>query len=145
MLLYTTYFFFGAGIGLMNWTAGYWLLKANWRSAPGLDDPSPGIDIAVMWVMIFIKRDISRYLLWLPDWYEAIYGLFFAAFSVAIMFTILSFLLRFIKSGFSILDPMQAGCLRDVPVHYPIVLWIQGPAVRRRHTGHRRGNVRVRD
>ena len=61
----------------------------------------------------------------LPDWYEAIYGLFFAAFSVAIMFTILSFFLRFKKSGFSILDPMQPDAYGMFLVHYPIVLWIQ--------------------
>ena len=75
--------------------------------------------------MIFIKREILGNPVRLPDWYEAIYGLFFAAFSVAIMFTILSFFLRFKKSGFSILDPMQPDAFGMFLVHYPIVLWLQ--------------------
>jgi surface polysaccharide O-acyltransferase-like enzyme len=61
----------------------------------------------------------------LPDWYEATYGLFFAAFSAAILFAILGYFLRVKQSGWSILDPMQSDAYGMFLVHYPIVLWIQ--------------------
>jgi surface polysaccharide O-acyltransferase-like enzyme len=61
----------------------------------------------------------------LPAWYEAIYGLLFVTFSAGIMFTILAFFLRFKRSGWSILDPMQADAYGIFLVHYPIVLWLQ--------------------
>src|SRR6202022_57962 len=61
----------------------------------------------------------------LPDWYEASYGLFFVAFSAAILFAILAFFLRFKRTGWSILDPMQADAYGIFLVHYPIVLWLQ--------------------
>jgi len=51
--------------------------------------------------------------------------LFFAAFSVAIMFAILGYFLSFKQSGRSILDPMQADAYGMFLVHYPIVLWLQ--------------------
>jgi peptidoglycan/LPS O-acetylase OafA/YrhL len=78
-----------------------------------------------MWVLIYIKREILGNPVDLPDWYEATYGLFFAAFSVAIMFAILAYFLRFKQSGSSILDPMQADAYGMFLVHYPIVLWLQ--------------------
>jgi hypothetical protein len=78
-----------------------------------------------MWVLIYIKREILGNPVRLPDWYEATYGLFFAAFSVAIMFVILAYFLRFKQSGWSILDPMQPDAYGMFLVHYPIVLWLQ--------------------
>jgi len=53
------------------------------------------------------------------------YGLFFAAFSAAILFAILGYFLRFKQSGWSILDPMQPDAYGMFLVHYPIVLWLQ--------------------
>src|SRR6202022_3206082 len=61
----------------------------------------------------------------LPDWYEASYGLFFVAFSAAILFAILAYFLRFKRSGWSILDPMQSDAYGIFLVHYPVVLWLQ--------------------
>ena len=61
----------------------------------------------------------------LPGWYEASYGLFFVAFSAAILFAILAFFLRFERSGWSVLDPMQSDAYGIFLVHYPIVLWLQ--------------------
>jgi peptidoglycan/LPS O-acetylase OafA/YrhL len=78
-----------------------------------------------MWVLIAIKREILGNPVFLPDWYEASYGLFFTAFSAAIMFAILAYFLRFRQSGWSILDPMQADAYGMFLVHYPIVLWLQ--------------------
>ncbi len=125
VLLYATYLFFGAGIGLANLGRG--LLSADGRLAKS----SWGwivtalIPYCLMWVLIYIKREILGNPERLPDWYEATYGLFFAAFSVAIMFAILAYFLRFKQSGWSILDPMQPDAYGMFLVHYPIVLWLQ--------------------
>jgi hypothetical protein len=125
VLLYASYFFFGAGIGAAALDRG--LLSADGRLAKS----GWGWMIAalvpycLMWALIYVKREILGNPLRLPDWYEASYGLFFAAFSVAIMFAILAYFLRFKRSGWSILDPMQGEAYGMFLVHYPIVLWIQ--------------------
>jgi len=125
VLLYATYFFFGAGIGAQNLDRG--LLSADSRLAKS----SWGwaiialVPYCLMWVLIYIKREILGNPERLPVWYEGIYGLFFAAFSVAIMFVILAYFLRFKQSGLSILDPMQPDAFGIFLVHYPIVLWLQ--------------------
>ena len=49
----------------------------------------------------------------------------FAVFSVAILFLILAFFLRFKQSGSELLDPMQADAYGMFLVHYPIALWLQ--------------------
>ena len=82
------------------------------------------VPYCLMWVLIYVKREMLGNPPRLPDWYEAIYGLFFAAFSVAIMFTILAYFLRFKQSGWSGLDPMQPAAFGMFLVHYPIVLWL---------------------
>jgi surface polysaccharide O-acyltransferase-like enzyme len=61
----------------------------------------------------------------LPNWYEAVYGFFFACFSAAILFAILAYFLRFKRSGLSMLDAMQPDAYGIFLVHYPIVLWLQ--------------------
>ena len=125
VLLYATYFFFGAGIGAANFDSG--LLSADGR----LSKSSWGwiavalVPYCLMWVLIYVKHEILGNPVRLPDWYEASYGLFFAAFSVAIMFVILAFFLRFERSGWSLLDSMRQDAYGMFLVHYPIVLWLQ--------------------
>jgi surface polysaccharide O-acyltransferase-like enzyme len=79
----------------------------------------------LLWGLIAIKREILGNPVFLPDWYEASYGLFFVAFSAAILFAILAYFLRFKQSGWSMLDPMQGDAYGIFLVHYPIVLWLQ--------------------
>ena len=125
VLLYATYFFFGAGIGAQNLDRG--LVAADGR----LTKNTLGwmilafVPYCLMWVLIYIKREILGNPVLLPHWYEGVYGFFFAAFSVAIMFLILAWFLRFKQSDRSILDPMQADAYGMFLVHYPIVLWLQ--------------------
>ena len=125
VLLYAAYFFIGAGIGAANFDRG--LLSADGRLARS----GWGWAIAalvpycVLWGLIAIKREILGNPDMLPNWYEASYGLFFVAFSAAILFAILGYFLRFKRSGFSILDPMQPDAYGMFLVHYPIVLWLQ--------------------
>jgi hypothetical protein len=125
VLLYAAYFFIGAGIGVANFDRG--LLSADGRLAKS----GWGWVIAtlvpycLLWVLIYIKREILGNPPVLPHWYEAIYGFLFVAFSAAILFAILAYFLRFKRSGWSILDPMQGDAYGIFLVHYPIVLWLQ--------------------
>ena len=125
VLLYATYFFFGAGIGVMNMDRG--LLAADGRMARVTWDwmVLALVPYCLMWVLVYIKREILGNPAYLPPWYEGIYGFCFATFSVAVMFLILAYFLRFKQSGWSMLDPMQADAYGMFLVHYPIVLWLQ--------------------
>ncbi len=125
VMLYATYFFFGAGIGVHYLDRG--LLAADGRLA----QHTFGwmilalVPYCMMWVLIYIKREILGNPVWLPDWYEGTYGFFFAAFSVSVLFLILAYFFRFKQSGTSLLDPMRADAYGMFLVHYPIVLWLQ--------------------
>ena len=125
VLLYATYFFFGAGIGAQHLdrgllSAGSRLARSSWGWASIALVP-----YCLMWALIYVKREILGNPERLPAWYEGTYGLFFATFSVAIMFVILAYFLRFKQSGLSILDPMQPDAYGIFLVHYPIALWLQ--------------------
>ena len=125
VLLYATYFFFGAGIGAQFLDRG--LLAADGRMAQRTWEwiILALVPYCLMWVLIYIKREILGNPVLLPHWYEGIYGFCFAAFSVAVMFLILAYFLRFKRSGWSVLDPMRADAYGMFLVHYPIVLWLQ--------------------
>jgi hypothetical protein len=125
VLLYATYFFFGAGIGVQLMDRG--LLAADGRMAKVSWDWMilALVPYCLLWVLIYIKREILGNPVVLPHWYEGTYALFFAVFSVAIMFLILAYFLRFNHSGSSLLDPMQADAYGMFLVHYPIALWLQ--------------------
>jgi surface polysaccharide O-acyltransferase-like enzyme len=79
----------------------------------------------LMWVLISIKRENLGNPSPLPNWYEGSYAVCFTVFSVAILFLILAYFLRFAQSGRSVLDPMQADAYGMFLVHYPIALWLQ--------------------
>ena len=99
-MLYATYFFFGAGIGVAQMDRG--LLAADGRMAKVSWDwmMLAIVPYYLMWVLISIKREISRATRSpLPDWYEGAYAICFTVFSVAIMFLILAYFLRFAHSG----------------------------------------------
>jgi hypothetical protein len=125
VMLYATYFFFGAGIGVQYLDRG--LLAADGRMAKVSWDwmMLALVPYCLLWVLIFIKREILGNPSPLPNWYEGIYAVCFTIFSVAIMFLILAYFLRFKHSGWSILDPMQADAYGMFLVHYPIALWLQ--------------------
>ena len=126
VMLYATYFFFGAGIGVAQMDRG--LLAADGRMAKVSWDwmVLAIVPYCLLWVLIFIKREILGNPSPLPDWYEALYAICFTVFSVAILFLILAYFLRFRQSGSAkLLDPMQADAYGMFLVHYPIALWLQ--------------------
>jgi len=125
VLLYAAYFLIGAGVGAANFDRGLMsadgqLAKSSWGWAAAALVP-----YCLLWGLIAIKREILGNPVILPDWYEASYGLFFVAFSAAILLAILGYFLRFKRSGWSLLDPLQADAFGMFLVHYPIVLWLQ--------------------
>ena len=115
----------GAGVGAANFDRG--VLSPNGRLAKSRWGwvVATLIPYCLLWVLIYIKREILGNPVTLPNWYEGIYGFFFAWFSIAIMFGILAFFLRFERAGRSLLDPMQPDAFGMFLVHYPIVLWLQ--------------------
>ena len=125
VMLYATYFFFGAGIGVQMMDRG--LLAADGRMAKVSWDwlVLAIVPYCLLWGLIFIKREILGNPGHLPDWYEASYAVCFTVFSVAILFLILAYFLRFACSGKSIFDAMQADAFGIFLVHYPIALWLQ--------------------
>ncbi|TGN85162.1 acyltransferase [Bradyrhizobium yuanmingense] len=126
VMLYATYFFFGAGIGVAQMDRG--LLSVDGRMAKVSWDwmVLAIVPYCLLWGLIFIKREILGNPSPLPDWYEALYAICFTVFSVAIMFLILALFQRFKQSGSArLLDPMQGDAFGMFLVHYPIALWLQ--------------------
>jgi hypothetical protein len=125
VLLYAAYFFIGAGIGVGNFSRG--VLSSDGRLAKGRGGwiVVTLIPYALLWGLIYIKREILGNPDTLPWWYEFSYSVFFVVFSAAITFAILAYFLRFKRSGWSMLDPMQHDAYGIFLVHYPFVLWIQ--------------------
>jgi hypothetical protein len=125
ILLYAAYFFIGAGIGSANFERG--LLSADGRLAKSGWSwvVATLVPYCLMWLLIYIKREVLGNPGVLPVWYETLYSVLFAAFSAAILFAILAFFLRFKRSGWSLLDPMQKDAYGIFLVHYAFALWIQ--------------------
>jgi Acyltransferase family len=125
LLLYAFYFFVGVGVGAANFNRG--ILSADGELPKGrwLWLIATLVPYVLMWVMITIKREILGNPNTLPDWYQAIYGLFYVLFSAAILLTILAFFLHSKAPGPNLLDRMQADAYGIFLVHYPIVLWLQ--------------------
>lgn len=125
VLLYPSYFFVGAAVGAANFDRG--LLGTNGqlgRSHWGWTLAAI-IPYCLLWVLIYVKREIFGNPVWLPAWYEASYGLLFVAFSAAIMFASLGYFLRLNRSALPLLDSIRPYAYGMFLVHYPIVLWIQ--------------------
>jgi len=126
VLLYATYFFVGAGIGMAHFREG--LLSSDGRLANGKWwgwAITALIPYALLWGLIVIKRGPLGNPDQLPIWYEASYSVLFAIFSAAITFAILAVFLRFMRYGWSVLDPMQNAAYGIFLVHYVFVLWLQ--------------------
>jgi hypothetical protein len=125
VLLYASYFFIGAGVGCANMSTGVispegQLPRSRWTWLLVTLIP-----YALMWCMIYIKREILGNPPVLPWWYHLSYGTFFVLFSAAILFAILAFFLHSKAPAPNLLDRMQGEAYGMFLVHYPIVLWIQ--------------------
>ena len=125
VLLYAAYFFIGAGVGAANFGRGVLSADGQLPRTRWTWVIATLIPYCLMWVLIYIKREILGNPDPLPHWYLASYGLFFVLFSASILFTILAFFLHSKAPGPNLLDRMQADAYGMFLVHYPIVLWLQ--------------------
>jgi hypothetical protein len=125
ILLYFAYFFIGVSVGAANFDRGILsadgqLPKSRWTWVI-----ITLIPYCLMWMMIYIKREVLGNPDPQPHWYQAIYGTFFVLFSASILLAILAFFLHQKSPGPNLLDRMQADAYGMFLVHYPIALWIQ--------------------
>jgi hypothetical protein len=125
VLLYAAYFFIGAGVGAANFERGVLSADGQLPKTRRTWVIVTLVPYCLMWVLIYIKREILGNPAPLPDWYLASYGLFFAIFSASILFAILAFFLHSKAPGPNLFDRMQADAYGMFLVHYPIVLWLQ--------------------
>lgn len=125
VLLYFAYFFIGVSVGAANFDRGILSADGQLPKNRWLWVIATLIPYCLMWVMIYIKREILGNPDVLPHWYPAIYGTFLVLFSAAILLAILAFFLHSKTPGPTLLDRMQADAYGMFLVHYPIALWIQ--------------------
>ena len=125
VLLYASYFLIGAGVGCANIGSGVISPNGQLPRSRWIWLLATLMPYALMWGMIYIKRQILDNPPVLPWWYHLCYGTCFVLFSAAILFTILAFFLHSKAPGPNLLDRMQGEAYGMFLVHYPIVLWIQ--------------------
>ncbi len=125
ILLYFAYFFIGVSVGAANFGRGILSADGQLPKQRWLWVLATLIPYCLMWVMIYIKREILGNPDPQPHWYQAIYSTFFVLFSGSILLAILAFFLHQRSPGPNLLDRMQADAYGIFLVHYPIALWIQ--------------------
>jgi hypothetical protein len=125
ILLYFAYFFIGVSVGAANFDRGILSADGQLPKNRWLWVIATLIPYCLMWVMIYIKRDVLGNPDPQPHWYQAIYGTFFVLFSAGILLAILAFFLHSKAPGPNLLDRMQGDAYGMFLVHYPIALWIQ--------------------
>jgi len=125
ILLYFAYFFIGVSVGAANFGRGILSADGQLPKQRWLWVLATLIPYCLMWVMIYIKREILGNPDPQPHWYQAIYGTFFVLFSGSILLAILAFFLDQKSPRPNLLDRMQADAYGIFLVHYPIALWIQ--------------------
>ncbi|WP_426615019.1 acyltransferase family protein [Bradyrhizobium sp. McL0616] len=125
ILLYFAYFFIGVSVGAANFDRGILSADGQLPKNRWLWVGVTLIPYCLMWVMIYVKREILGNPDPQPHWYQAIYGTFFVLFSASILLAILAFFLHQKSPGPNLLDRMQADAYGMFLVHYPIALWLQ--------------------
>ena len=124
ILLYTGYFFAGIGVGAVGLRAG--LLAENgelarrWRLWLGW---ALLFYVAIL-LLVYVKHhgiDLDRP----PAGFQTSYALAFALFSAAMVFAVPAVLLRFAKSGWSLLDVLRPSAYGIFLLHYIFTIWLQ--------------------
>lgn len=124
ILLYTGYFFAGIGVGAVSLRAGLlaedgelakrWSLWLGWAL----------LFYAAILFLVYVKHnwiDIDRP----PPVFQISYGLAFALFSAAMVFAVPAILLRFVKSGWGLLDALRPSAYGIFLLHYIFTIWLQ--------------------
>lgn len=125
VLLYASYFFIGAGVGLAAMNKG--LLSPDGQLAKRWDRWALVTLIAYSFLVLLIvyKRGFAADPDNLPEWYEVAYGFALPLFSAAITFAFLAFYLHVDRPGTGFLDAMHESAYGIFLVHYVPILWMQ--------------------
>jgi peptidoglycan/LPS O-acetylase OafA/YrhL len=125
ILLYTAYFLAGIGVGAISLRSG--LLAENGELArrwPVWFGFALVFYIAIL-VLVYAHHN------WLADFdsppllWRAGYGLAFATFSAAMAFVVPAIFLRFVESGWRLLDALQPSAYGVYLLHYIFIIWLQ--------------------
>jgi surface polysaccharide O-acyltransferase-like enzyme len=125
ILLYAAYFFAGVGVGAVNLRAG--LLAENGELARRWPF---WLAVALVFYgailgLVYIHRN------WVADFdspplpWRASYGIAFATFSAAMAFLVSAVFLRFVSSGWGLLDAMRPSAYGIYLFHYIFIIWLQ--------------------
>jgi surface polysaccharide O-acyltransferase-like enzyme len=125
ILLYPAYFFAGVGVGAVGLKLG--LLAENGELArrwPVWLAFASAFYAAIL-ILVYAHHN------WVADFdappqvWKVSYGLAFAAYSAAMAFTVLAFVLRFTGPGSGLLDAMQPSAYGIYLFHYVFIIWLQ--------------------
>jgi peptidoglycan/LPS O-acetylase OafA/YrhL len=125
ILLYPAYFFAGVGIGVVSLRAG--VLAEDGEIAKRRP---VWLTFAVLFYGAILLLVYAHHN-WMANfnspalWWKTAYGLAFAMFSAAMVFTVPTTSLRLARSGLSLLDAMQPSAYGIYLLHYVFIIWLQ--------------------
>jgi surface polysaccharide O-acyltransferase-like enzyme len=125
ILLYTGYFFTGVGVGAVSLSAGLLAedseLARRWPVWLGL----ALVCYAAILVLVYAHHNWMADLASPPLIWQTAYSLAFAMFSAAMAFTVPAIFLRFVQSGWRLLDALQPSAYGVYLLHYIFIIWLQ--------------------
>src|SRR6202171_1823199 len=125
ILLYPACFFAGVGVGAVNLRAG--LLAENGELARRWPVWLAFALVFYLAILVLVYAHHN----WVADFdsppllWRVSYGLAFAAYSAAMVFTVSAFFLRFTGPGSGLLDAMQPSAYGIYLLHYIFIVWLQ--------------------
>ena len=125
ILLYTTYFFTGVGVGAVSLRAGLFAetreLARRWPLWLAL----ALVCYAAILFLVYVHHNWVASFDSPPLQWRVGYGLAFAMFSAAMTFTVPAIFLRFAESDWRLLDALQPSAYGVYLLHYIFIIWLQ--------------------
>jgi surface polysaccharide O-acyltransferase-like enzyme len=125
ILLYAGYFFTGVSVGEVSLRNGMLAengaLVKRWTVWPALAFVFYGAILLLVYAHHNWLADFNSP----PVWWHTAYGLAFAMFSAAMMFTVPAVFLRFARSSLWLLDAMQPSAYGIYLLHFIFLIWLQ--------------------
>jgi surface polysaccharide O-acyltransferase-like enzyme len=125
ILLYTTYFFTGVGVGAVSLRAGLFAetgeLARRWPVWLAL----ALVFYAAILFLVYVHHNWVANFDSPPLQWRLAYGLAFAMFSAAMTFTVPAIFLRFAESDWRLLDALQPSAYGVYLLHYIFIIWLQ--------------------
>jgi surface polysaccharide O-acyltransferase-like enzyme len=125
ILLYAGYFFTGVGVGAVNLRTGMLAengaLVKRWMVWLAFAFAFYGAILLLVYAHHNWLADFNSP----PLWWHTAYGLAFAMFSAAMMFTVPAVFLRFARSSVWLLDAMRPSAYGIYLLHFIFLIWLQ--------------------